>query len=353
MIIPVIISLVVIVAFGFALVKLWQLSKKRSDFFSKAKDFGLKGGEARELKKLSDRCGIEEPLLLFQSQGAVDRCIETFIEDSKQRGTSSSSQDEMFLEKLYAFKTKVVLKRDESQKIKSTVSLAIGQRVSVILKGKGVFKSRILSSGDNLVIMLPYQMMKNVKMPTFLPESEWLNKEISVYFWRAQDAAYAFDTKVLSSGIFRGEKALYIMHSNKLDRTQKRKSVRSQSDIPAYMFMIGKNEKIDYDKVDTENGFKCLIEDLSEDGALIRIGGKAQKDAAMKLQFKVNGILIVMHGVIRAVEWNEKMNHSRVHFDCTHIDRSMKNTVLAYVYKLLPEDERTINQAIEDARAEN
>ena len=353
MVIPVVISLAVVAVFALILVKAWSLTRRRSDFFSKAKDFGLKGSDAKELKRLSDRCGIEEPLLLFQSQGAVDRCIETFIEESKARGTASSSGDEAFLEKLYAFKTKVVLKRDESHKIKSTVSLAIGQRVSVILKGKGVFKSRVLSSGDNLVIMLPYQMMKNIKMPTFLPESEWLNKEISVYFWRAQDAAYAFDTKVLSSGIFRGEKALYIMHSNKLDRTQKRKSVRSQSDIPAHMFMIGKNEKIDYNKVETENGFKCLIEDLSEDGALIRIGGKAQKDAAMKLQFKLNGTMIVMHGVIRAVEWNEKMNHSRVHFDCTHIDRSMKNTVLAYVYKLLPEDERTINQAIEEARAEN
>lgn len=349
---PVVISLAVIVVFALIFIKVLSLSRKRTSFFSKAKDFGLKGADARTLRKLSDRCGIEEPLLLFQSQGAVDRCIETFIEDSKERGSSNSSQDQMFLEKLYALKTKVVLKNDESHKLKSTISLAVGQRLSVILKGKGVFKSRVLSSGDNLVIMLPYQMMKNIKMPTFLPENEWLDKEISVYFWRNHDAAYAFDTKVLAAKIFQGEKALYLMHASKLDRTQKRNSVRSQCDIPAHMFMIGKNEKADYDKVETENGFKCLIEDLSEDGALIRIGGKAQKDAAMKLQFKLNGTMIVMQGIIRAVEWNEKMNHSRVHFDCTHIDRSMKNIVLAFVYKLLPEDERRINEAIEEARSE-
>ena len=53
-----------------------------------------------------------------------------------------------------------------------------------------------------------------------------------------------------------------------------------------------------------------------------------------------------MFGVIRAVEYNEKLNQSRLHFECTHIDTVMKNEVLSFVYNMLPEREKEVYEAM-------
>jgi hypothetical protein len=58
-----------------------------------------------------------------------------------------------------------------------------------------------------------------------------------------------------------------------------------------------------------------------------------------------------MHGVIRAVEWNKTMNQSRLHFECMKIDRGMKNTVLTFVYNVLPPEEKQIHEAIAQAES--
>ena len=59
-----------------------------------------------------------------------------------------------------------------------------------------------------------------------------------------------------------------------------------------------------------------------------------------------------MHGVIRAVEWNSQLGQSRIHFECTHIDKGMRNTVLAFVYNVIPQEQKEIHQAIEQASSE-
>jgi c-di-GMP-binding flagellar brake protein YcgR len=208
----------------------------------------------------------------------------------------------------------------------------------------------VLNNGTQLTILLPHRISPLTGRSESLAPGEWKDREISVYFWRKGDAGYAFDSKVLGSGFYRSDNALFLMHSRKLDRTQKRQSIRCKCEIYGKMFFTDGKPESSY-RIESSVGYKCLIEDISEDGALIRIGGKCKSGTAIKIQFEINGSLVVMHGVIRAVEWNKTMNQSRLHFECMKIDRGMKNTVLTFVYNVLPPEEKQIHEAIAQAES--
>ena len=143
-----------------------------------------------------------------------------------------------------------------------------------------------------------------------------------------------------------GKSALFLKHSSNLVRTQKRKAVRVKCQIYGMLYII-KKDKIDINAIETQNGFRCLIEDISEAGALIRIGGKGVQNVKIKLQFNVHNKLILMVGIVRTVEFNEEQNQSLLHFECTHIDTTMRNEVLKFVYNMMPENEKEVLEALE------
>ena len=53
-----------------------------------------------------------------------------------------------------------------------------------------------------------------------------------------------------------------------------------------------------------------------------------------------------MFGVVRTVEYNESSNQSLLHFECIHLDQTMKNEVLSFVYNMLPEREKEVYEAL-------
>ena len=121
--------------------------------------------------------------------------------------------------------------------------------------------------------------------------------------------------------------------------------MRAKCEIYADLFFIKKsdnNEQI----IESKNGFRCLLQDISESGALIKIGGKGRENIKIKLQFSIQNKLIIMTGIVRKVEYNIEKNQSLLHFECTHIEQSMKNEILAYVYNILPENEKEVLEAI-------
>ena len=90
------------------------------------------------------------------------------------------------------------------------------------------------------------------------------------------DAGYVFDTVFISDPAYVGKAVLHLAHSNNLVRSQKRKSIRVKCSIYAQMYLIKPGETID-NLLEPEPGMKCLLEDLSEDGAMVLIGGKSRE----------------------------------------------------------------------------
>ena len=118
------------------------------------------------------------------------------------------------------------------------------------------------------------------------------------------------------------------------------------------MLYIIKKDTVDVNAIETQNGYRCLIEDISESGALIRIGGKGAQNVKIKLQYNIQNKLILMVGVVRTVEYNQEQNQSLLHFECTHIETSMRNEVLKFVYNMMPQSEKEVLEALEQTETD-
>ena len=310
------------------------------NFFLTGTDKGFKFSECFLLWKLAKISDLEEPSKLFFSVESLTDAIGSVMRTAKIKGNEKSDKIQNFLLKLYDFRTKLKLDHENKKGLESTKYLAKGQKLRIILPGHGLFASYIMNNGYEMIIRLP---SKNKTLPILT--QGWLNKTISVYLWRKGDASYTFDTQVTNSGVFDGQPVLYLAQTNKLLRAQKRRSVRCECNLGASLYFI-RQEITDFSIVETEPGYKVILEDISEDGAMIRIGGQGLVNAQIKLQFILKNVLILMYGIVRAVEYNKEINQSRLHFECIHLEKDMKNVILSFVYNVLPQEQKDVFDAL-------
>ncbi|MDY5917220.1 MAG: PilZ domain-containing protein [Treponema sp.] len=335
-----VVAIIVISFFLLILAFVYSVYKTKIKFFITGIDAGFSMSDALLLWNVSQICELDEPTTLFFSLPALTKCMSQITNQASADNQIDSPKYQTLLSKLFAYRTKIQNESDNKKGLTSTEILESGQRLRIILPGKGVFASKIINNGKMLIITIP----KKNDIITISAE-EWVGKVINVYFWRKGDAQYVFDTIVVQTGIYLGKSTLYVKHSYNLTRTQKRRSVRAKCEIYADLFFIKKsdnNEQI----IESKNGFRCLLQDISESGALIKIGGKGRENIKIKLQFSIQNKLIIMTGIVRKVEYNIEKNQSLLHFECTHIEQSMKNEILAYVYNMLPENEKEVLEAI-------
>lgn len=324
-----------------AIFRVVYLFKDNIKFFSTGLDSGFKLTEIFLLWKLAKIADLEDPLTLYWSLPALEKGIAATISNAKNNGLEHSKKTQDFLAKLYAYRTKLELNPKNKKGLTSTKFIDVGQKIRVILKGRGVFSAEVLNNSKDLIISLPLQNNQIT-----IAGVDWVGMMMSVYLWRKDDAAYVFDTYVRENSMFNGKSVLCLSHTDNLLRTQKRRSVRCECHIYAQMYII-KSETADLKSMETQPGLKCLLEDISEDGALIRIGGKGVSNLHIKLQFTIGESFIVMSGFVRGVEYDEEKNQSKLHFECTYIDTPMKNAILSYVYNVIPDEEKEIIQAME------
>lgn len=337
----VIIGIVILLAF------LYSILKTKINFFITGLDSGFSIGDLFLLYKVAQLCDLEQPTSLFWSMPALNRCIAQINTQASADGKKLSVQHQNLMTKLYNYRTKVQNQSDEKKGLSSTSSLDKGQILRIIFPGKGVFASRIIENGNQIVIDVPTQ-----KGIITIPAEEWVGKVISIYLWRKGDARYVFDTTVTQSGLYIGKSSLFLNQSNNLIRTQKRKSVRVPCEIYGQLYII-KKQISNFTEIETKSGYKCLILDISESGAMVKIGGKGVENIQIKLQFTIQKMIIVMFGIVRTVEYNEQENLSILHFECTHIEQAMRNEILSFVYNTLPENEKEILEAINQTEADN
>ena len=334
-----IIVLVILATLG----AIYTTFKSRINFFVTGLDSGFSFSEIMLLWNAAELCNLEQPTSLFFSMNSLTKCMTQI---SNQTSADGSQKNQILMSKLFNYRTKIQNEADDKKGMTTTHSLDKGQTLRIIWPGKGVFTSEIVGNGNQIVINIPRQ--KNL-----IPYSgdDWVGKVISVYLWRKGDARYVFDTTVTQSGLYLGKSALFIKHSANLTRTQKRKAVRVKCQIYGMLYII-KKDTIDVNAIETQNGYRCLIEDISECGALIRIGGKGAQNVRIKIQYNLQNKLILMVGIVRTVEFNEEQNQSLLHFECTHIETSMRNEVLKFVYNMMPQNEKEVLEALEQTETD-
>lgn len=322
-------------------IRLLLLFADKIRFFSTGADAGFTFSEISMFWKLAKKTNVEEPLDLYVSFPALNKAIAQFLADAKAAGTEYAPSVQAFLGKLYKYRTKINIDHDNKKGMDSTRYLAKGQKLRIILPGHGVFSSEVIDNRRYIVIRLPSQSrLPNVKADI------WMHKKISVYFWRKGDAGYVFDTVVADVGMHIGTPAVFLTHTNKLLRTQKRRSVRAPCKMIASLYFMT-DDIMDF-VAESLPGYKCLLEDISEDGALIRVGGLGKNNVKIKIQFTLGDKVIIMYGIVRAVEYNKTHNQSRLHFECVGITEDMRNAVLTFVYDILPQEEKDVLVALSE-----
>ena len=340
LVIVIIVSGVVILVFS------RQNNEKKNSwvqFFAKGKDAGFSFKEIELLRRLAVKSALPEPTALFWSQNQLDMCIRNMVRSTRLAGGGDDATHD-FLSKLYDYRKKIEMEKPKIKNgINSSRKVDEGQVLRILVPGQGVFPSKVVKNiGQYLIIARP----TSPKLPTSFT---WTCLKISVYFWRDDDAGYVFDTDVQDEVFSKGTASLKIGHGENLLRTQKRRSIRIKTHKPAFLYILDSDDASH--TVEMNPGLKCFVEDISDSGYSVLIGGRAAIGLRVKAQFILNNVPICISGTVRSIDYNEETNKSLLHTEADPMPLETRNHILGEVFGMLPEEDDELPFKILDEEA--
>lgn len=302
-------------------------------FYTKGKESGFSLREINLLRKVAVQNRLENPISLFWSIKQLDRSIKGMLIKFRSEGKENEENSIRFISKLFDFRKKVELSLPKyTLGLKTTRKIATHQRLKITLPGVGTYNASVV---ENLRRYMAISYPEGPKLP---PGASWKNQRINVYFWRADDAGYVFESKVLDDFIEQQYPILHISHSDNIIRSQKRRSVRIEVRRPAFLYPLSSISAAS-EAQESNSGLRCRLIDISEDGAAALVGGRAKVGLAVKLQFKLTDSTLVMCGVVKGVTFNQKKNQSVLHIQAVPLSPRQRNRILSYVYNIFQERE--------------
>ncbi len=304
-----------------------------AEFYLKAKDSGMSLAEARQLREAAALAGLADPTNILWSPRDMDKAIAVLAAALKRDGRDRSREGVLLMDRAYNLRRGLEFEQPRFKYgIRSSRQIGAGQRLRVLVHGVGVFGSTVIDNNSRyLVVSYPI----GGRLPK---DWVWKGKKVSMYFWRREDAGYVFDSYVIDDLRIRNVPVLQVSHSEALLRTQKRKSVRARSKLPAYLYLLKRIEGA-YEKPESVPGLRAMVQDLSEDGAAVAIGGKAKPGLQVKLQFGLEERSVVMSGTVRSVDFDAEANRSVLHVEAVKPSPRMRNAIRSFVYNIR-EDEQ-------------
>jgi c-di-GMP-binding flagellar brake protein YcgR len=328
----IIVVLALVAAFFFVSRSKKEISGNWIQFFARGKEAGFSFKEVELLRRLASRCNIDDPCSLFSSQEQLDICIRSMVRGIRMSGESEEQGTQDFLSKLYDYRKKIEMNKPAYKTgITNSRQISEGQKLRILVPGTGVFRSEVVKiTSSYLTISRPVNNKITGSMA-------WNGMGLSVYFWRADDAGYVFDTEVFDEVFSKGISSLKIEHSDSLFRTQKRRSVRIRLHKAAFLY-LAKDDDVP-GRIETMPGLKCILEDLSDTGCALITGGQASVGLRVKVQFALDNIPICMLGTVRSVDFKEEANRSIIHIEAETLPLEMRNHILGEIFGLLPEED--------------
>ena len=300
-------------------------------FYAKGQASGFSLHEINTLRQAAVEAEMENPVTIFSSVRVLDQTIRSLILRFRVRQKMEDPATNQFLSEIFDFRRRVEFNLPRYRNgIKTSRELMAGQRIRIILEGGSTFHSQVVES-------LRKYMAVSYPVGQSMPEGfSWKAQRVNIYFWRAEDAGYYFESKVLDDFLNRKFPLLYLAHSDNLIRSQKRGSIRVEADIACQIYHL-QNVRMSNDEIETNPGYKARMVDLSEDGCALLVGGKAKVGLAMKVQFRLREQTLTMTGTIRGITFDEKMNRSVLHIQAVPVADRTRNTILTYVYDIFDE----------------
>ncbi|MDR2343784.1 MAG: PilZ domain-containing protein [Spirochaetaceae bacterium] len=300
-------------------------------FYEKGKEAGFSNANIKLLKELARHSDMDHPAALFWSQVQMDDCIKKFIHDIQQKKTEFLPGNQEFLARLYDFRKKMELDRPIYKNgITNSRNIEELQTVQVVVANAGVFKSKIV---NNKPASISIERPDSSTLPL---NFKWKQKNLLVYFWRKSDAGYCFETKVINEQFSADPPILMLSHSDKLIRTQSRRSLRVKTHRAAMLYRI--EDRTDSSKPELMPGIKCYLEDISDSGCAITVGGTTPAGLRVIVQFVIDKMPLSISGVVRSVEYNETKKTSMLHIESDLIPMNVKNKIFSVMFGIVVDD---------------
>jgi c-di-GMP-binding flagellar brake protein YcgR len=299
------------------------------EYYVKCREAGLSIPEARLLYVAAGEAGLDDPTNVLWSPQDMDKAIGVLT--GGKFPAARGREGNILVDKVYELRKRLEFEKPRYKAgIKSSRQVEQGQRVRILVLGVGVFGATVIDSdGRRLIVSHP----SGARLPKGFV---WKGKRVSVYLWRQDDACYVFDSVVLDDLRIRNIPVLHLAHSESLLRTQKRRSVRSRTKAPAYLYILKRIEGA-FEKFEKEPGLRCIVNDVSEDGFSVVIGGKAKPGIAVKAQFFLGDNQIVMSGIVKSIDYDPGQNRSLLHVEAAKPSTRTRNTIRSFVYKIRPQ----------------
>ena len=333
------ISLIVI--FGFLAMYHTVAGKSSIDFvrfiFAGRKK-GFSTSELLLLWKINSLVNFNTKAHFFSSIKSLDFCImvvQTEVENTKN--AQKEQEGTHLLSKLYNYRTQFELELIQEQyHIETTYDIEPKQVCLLLSQKVGSIYARVeeVTKSEVRFVMFDSSAAKASK-------HKWKEDYVQVYFWRRGDAGYFYVSHILSGRQRKDGYEMCIAHSNELRRTQKRKSIRASCRFEGVMFPLHSDLEFN-SRYEKKGGVKCKIKNISEDGAMFYVKGRAERGVSIKLQFAINHKNIVMCGIIIRFIYDEASNTSKVHFKALAVTEPHRNTILSFVYNIIEQQKPDI-----------
>ncbi|RKX81164.1 MAG: hypothetical protein DRP60_01395 [Spirochaetes bacterium] len=300
----------------------------RVEFYSKGMDAGFSLQEINLLWSASQRADLMNPPAIYGSVEELDKAINQIAGERKFSERKGVEPETVILKKLFDYRKKVEMGKPKYRSgLKSTRNIAIGQRLTIRADGVGVYSSKVVENEQGYLTM-------TIPVGDPLPGGfSWRQVKLNIYFWRKEDAGYFFQTRVIDKFYDRHNLLFRIYHSDNILRSQKRRSVRAPARISARLYPLKSLEDANQ-WMESSPGLSCLIVDLSEYGAALKIGGRGKKNLPFKLQFKIRDEIVVLPGVVKRVQYKPKPDESTLHVEFLPPEENTRMILLSYVFDI-------------------
>ncbi len=309
------------------------------DFYSKGRREGFSFKEIRFLKNIVIQNRVEKPQSIFWSTKQLDRCLRPAILKINADEEMSPGYKLEMIDKLLDLRTKAEFNLPRyRKKVRDTLSLLPRQKLIVRDPNFGTFTSWIVEiTRKNIVITYPTGQKASETIA-------WTGRKISIFFWRADDAGYEFETRVLEQITHEEFPLLYINHSSDLQRNQLRKSVRVEVNMRAQFSPI--------EVARTERGSKAFVSkrtymgkiiDLSAGGCCMLAGRLLKKNDRLKLEFDITAEKrIVALGVIVGASSTGDERVRKLNIMFVKMNIQARHNILIYIYNIFGEREEDV-----------
>lgn len=303
-------------------------------FYSKGREAGFSYKEINMLRRVAVENQLRNPTSLFWSIKQLDRSIKGMIIKFKSEGVYEMEQNALFVAKLFDFRHSVEMNLPKYKLgLNSTRKIVTHQRLKITLPGQGVYIAQVVEN------LRKYMAVSYPEGPSLPQGFSWAGQKVNVYFWRQDDAGYVFQTKVMEDYLDKKFPILHIAHNDSITRSQKRNSVRVDTNVPAKIYPLKRIDQAN-DVIEKTPGLRSRLVNLSETGAALLVGGRAKVGMPIKIQFALAGKEVVFCGVTKGVSYDSKRNHSILHIQGLPLKPLIKNQVLSFVYNIFEEREK-------------